>query len=79
MSSRQNISTRECLDVTKKIYTEQDLLMHKAEAVRHERQQCIKIASESVLKFRAKVDRSYYPGYHEDMRDYIKAELKKER
>ncbi len=53
--------------------------MHKAEAVRYERQQCIKIASDAVLKFRAKVDRRYYPGYHEDMRDYIKSELKKER
>lgn len=62
-----------------KIYTEKDLLMQKAEAVRYERQQCIKIASDAVLKFRAKVDRRYYPGYHEDMRDYIKSELKKER
>ncbi len=65
--------------MTDKIYTEQEMLIHKAEAVRYERQQCIKIASDAVLKFRAKVNRKYYPGYHEDMRDYIKAQLKKER
>lgn len=62
-----------------KIYTEQDLLMHKAEAVRYERQQCAKIASDAVLKFRSKVDRKYYPGYHEDMRDYIKLQVSKDR
>lgn len=62
-----------------KIYTEDDLLIYKAEAVRCERQECAKIAAAAVLKFRSLVDRKYYPGYHEDMRDYVKSEVNKER
>lgn len=62
-----------------KVYTEQDMLLHKADAVRHERQECAKIAAAAVLKFRSNVDRRYYPGYHEDMRDYIKKEVSKDR
>jgi hypothetical protein len=49
--------------------------LHKAEAtsaivkaIRIERERCAKIASAEVMRFRAKVGRKYYPGYHEDMR-----------
>ncbi len=65
--------------MSEKIYGEDDLILHKAEAVRFERQQCIKIASSAVLKFRAKANRRYYPGYHEDMIKFIAEEMSKER
>lgn len=43
------------------------------EALCAERERCKEAAAAAVMKFRSKVNGRYYPGYHEDLRDDVKA------
>lgn len=42
-----------------------------ARAIMGEREACAIEGRSAVMKFRGKVGGRYYPGYHEDMRDYV--------
>jgi len=45
----------------------------KAEAY----EEAAKVGKSEVMKFRARVGKRYYPGYHEDMRDAVDAAIRK--
>jgi hypothetical protein len=51
-----------------------------AEAVEREREReretNAQAAAKAVMQFRHKHDRNYYPGYHEDMRDFVAAAIR---
>jgi hypothetical protein len=46
-------------------------------AIEAERKQCAKISAGAVMSFKAHIGSRYYPGYHEDMRDFVRSSVLK--
>lgn len=46
-------------------------------ALTDERARCAEVGAAAVMKFRGRVNRKYYPGYHEDMREAVRTSIAK--